>query len=1111
MRFSIALLVCWAAVQGRGAAEEPPVRLCEPWEAEYAGDNATGTQVVALWQFTAGAEAADSSGHGHELAFRGAKPVAGGRFGGGLESACGWPVADQGHQAMAKNDPRLSPKGAFTLEMWLQPKPELNQEYPESFLLDKKYVAHADYQVILGAADRGGARALRACLGFGNDSTTWYSEPLKYEPGKWYHAAFTYDGQGGGRFFVNGLPAGGATVSGRQSIAPGGHALSIGDRIGSHYHGFPGVIDQVRISSGALEFRRTRFELVSDRACFVRMESPAVVRFAATNLQRAPLTEAVVTVSLAGMAGKETKISDLGPGKTAAIDFAIDTTLRPDEYRLTAVLDARRPQPYQSRETFPVRIVPRQPPDRFPVVMWGVHGGVIEELPRLKRIGFTHALGPGADYSMIFEAGKPGAAGRPEAVAQTRRMLDEALANDMAVAASLSPASAMVGRQEFRRVDRQGQVQKREDVCGLSPELERFCYNVGASVAQSYGQFPALQAAMIHTEVRDHAGPCFHKHDFEAFRKAAGLDIPPEIGGPHGVNHARLPNFPADRVIPDDHPIYVYYRWYWKAGDGWNGLNTAVVRGLKSTGRTDLWTWHDPAVRVARVYGSGGEVDYLSQWTYSYPDPIRIGLATDELLATAAPLAPKQQVMKMTQIIWYRGQTAPEPKKPEDALGYQAAWEREQPDAPFITIAPMHLREAFWTKIARPIQGIMYHGYQSLVPCQPPTGYRCTNVQTQHELARLIREVVQPLGPMLRRVPGARSDVAMLESFASEMFAGRGTYGWGGSWIGDCWHVLQWAHLQPEIVLDETIAERGLEGYRVLVMPDCDVLTRRVAERVKAFQAAGGLVVGDERLCPAIKPDIVLPVVKRTGKAKEDKESLQAVAAKLRKELDGRYARAVDASAPDVIAYRRRYKDADYVFVVNDRREYGDYVGQHGLVMENGLPSDAVLSVRRGGVVYDLLAHRPVPARTQDGSLAMDVHLGPCDGRVYLIVPRAIETVRVQSPQDTKRGSAAVCAVEVLDAGGKPIEAVLPLEITIRDPEGRLAELSGSYAAIDGRVSLKLDIAPNDPPGVWTIEARDLASGRGAVGYLRVAGQQPWPPVRKPVPKSAAEAVQPKG
>lgn len=107
---------------------------------------------------------------------------------------------------------------------------------------------------------------------------------------------------------------------------------------------------------------------------------------------------------------------------------------------------------------------------------------------------------------------------------------------------------------------------------------------------------------------------------------------------------------------------------------------------------------------MASVYGSGGECDVISQWTYSYPDPIRIGLATDELLAMAAGAKHDQEVMKMTQIIWYRSQTAPPPKSDKDAVPYKARREKEIPDAQFITIAPMHLREAFWTKIARPIK-----------------------------------------------------------------------------------------------------------------------------------------------------------------------------------------------------------------------------------------------------------------------------------------------------------------------------------------------------------------------------------------------------------------------
>jgi hypothetical protein len=53
--------------------------------------------------------------------------------------------------------------------LWLQAKPELNQDYPMAFLLDKKYVAHDDYQLILDAPDKHGDRAFQANLGFGSD------------------------------------------------------------------------------------------------------------------------------------------------------------------------------------------------------------------------------------------------------------------------------------------------------------------------------------------------------------------------------------------------------------------------------------------------------------------------------------------------------------------------------------------------------------------------------------------------------------------------------------------------------------------------------------------------------------------------------------------------------------------------------------------------------------------------------------------------------------------------------------------------------------------------------------------------------------------------------
>jgi hypothetical protein len=1105
------LWLCFTPIltSGTWGAEAAP-QPADPWESTYAGEDATGKHVIGLWKFDAGKETEDSSGHGHTCVLEGASIKPKGRFGSALESARGWPVEDKRHRAMIKAHPDLSPKGPFTIEMWICPNRDLNEEYPDSILLDKKYASQNDYQLSLGPQNRTGTRSLRAWLGFGADSSMFYSRPMRFEAGTWHHIAFTYDGAGTGAFYVDGLPAGSSRVEGRKHVSPGTLGLSIGDRVGSYHHGFPGLIDEVRICNGVREFRRVRLEVISDRTVFLRME-PAILRFVVTNLQRENLAEAVVGFSLAGQAEKTMKIVRLASLESKEIEFPLDTHLRPDSYQIAVRLSLRSPRPLEMVETFKTRIVPRPLPDRFPVVMWG--GVRQEEIALMKELGFNHAVGVGCDFSKVWQAGKPTEPGRPDDIAQTRALLDEALANDFTVVAGLSPGHALLHHKELLRVNRIGQVDlKRPDICGLIPEIQKFCYNVGASVGKTYGRYPAFGAALIHTEVRDAANLCFHPHDFEAYRKATGRDTPPEVVNKHGVDYKRLPAFPASRVIPDDHPIYTFFKWFWKQGDGWNELNSAVHRGIKEAGRPDIWTFHDPAVRVARVFGSGGQVDYISQWTYSYPDPIRIGLAADELLATAAGAAHKQQIMKMTQIIWYRTQTAPLPKPGAQAPVFKAPWEIEQPDAPFITISPMHLREAFWTKIARPVRGIMYHGWGSLVPTNTPSGYRFTHPQTQHELARLVREVVRPLGPTLLQVPPVKSDVAFLECFASEMFAHRGTYGWGGGWAGDAYHVALWAHLQPEIIMDETIIQRGLDGFRVLIMCDCDVITQTMAERIRAFQAKGGIIVGDERITPAIKPDVLINSYKRTGQADVDRAALVTLAGQLRSKLDARYHRYLDSSNPDVIPYRRAFQGSDYVFVVNDKREYGEYVGQHGLVMENGLPSTTTLSIgRTEGIMYDLIEGRPVAVTREGDRLAARIQLGPCDGRLYLVCPRPIASLNLDAPRTAGRGSRARVSIEVRDSSGKPIEAVVPVEVTIRDAESRIAEFSGNYAAVGGRLELVLDIAANDPMGAWQIEARELASGQRAVQTMRVPGPTPWPPARKPIRKELVNPVQPTG
>ncbi len=1108
-------------------AAEESVRFQQKWFEPYAQADIKADYVLGFWSFDGSNPTRESAGRKLNGKLSGAKIASQGKFGKSLESFPGFPKspATPHRLYIAASKPLSSPSGELTLEMWIKPKKLAEGETGNAaILLDKKYVDHTDYQLKLWQKDRDGKQKLTALLGFGRETETWNSEPIVLEEGLWHHIAFTYDAHGTGSFFVNGYLRGSETVSGRGKIAAGTKGLSIGDRLGANYMGFNGWIDQVRISSKALEFRPLLFSRNPGRNAYVRYEGVKSISCTVQSLSREVLPRVEVAWRLDGVDQKPVFLRNMKPGEKREVVYQFDTSLRSDRYQLQAILSLKKnstdKNPYVMTTTHNLHLVNRKLKDRFPVVMWGAG---LKETDRLKEIGFTHALGLPVNYGLTLKAGKPTAAVTPEDFArfETSRLLDEALIQGISYAPNLYPGRyAEDFRKQWLRVDPKGKplTGRYHNINGLIPEAQKYCYNVGVSVSQTYGDYPAFGAALVQSEIRDHAAPSFSRYDYEAFRKASGLTIPISTGeknakavdldlvkqqkipahavSPHGVRYIRLKNFPADRVIPDDHPIYLYFRWYWKKGDGWNELNSQIVKGLKDgmpdSRKEDFWTWTDPAVRVASVYGSGGNVDYLSQWSYCYPEPIRIGTATDELLAMVKGAEQKQGVMKMTQIICYRDQIAPYPqtyqKRKQTPPEFTARWEREEADAAFPTLPPMMLREAFWTKFSRPIKGIMYHGWQSLVPMETKSAYRFTHPETQHELKRIIREVVEPLGPTMLHVPGIQSDVAYLESFASQMFAGRGTWGWGHRWLGDAYLACMYAGLQPEMIYDETIMQKGLDQYKVLFAIDCDVLTKSVAQAIQKFQQRGGIVIGDDHTCPAIKPDIILTGFQRTKDAQKDKRELQKTAKQIRNALQGKYTRYYDSSNPDVVIYRRAYKGADYLFAINDHREYGDYIGHHKLAMENGIPSESILKLKRKErtYLYDLVNHQQVKTKKSSEGISIPLELQPCDGTVLMAISQLIDHVKITAPKSVARAEDASISILVQDLYRKPIEAVIPVEVKINDASGKVAEFSGYYAAVDGQIEIKLNIAKNDPPGIWTIQTKELASGKISTEYLRV-------------------------
>jgi hypothetical protein len=96
-------------------------------------------------------------------------------------------------------------------------------------------------------------------------------------------------------------------------------------------------------------------------------------------------------------------VPELRPGEQYIIDLDIDTSLRPDTYRLAATVHVplsgqNGESPYHNTQGFEITIVPRPLPHTMPVVMWG---GGLDQIDWLSELGFTHCIATWVDFNKI--------------------------------------------------------------------------------------------------------------------------------------------------------------------------------------------------------------------------------------------------------------------------------------------------------------------------------------------------------------------------------------------------------------------------------------------------------------------------------------------------------------------------------------------------------------------------------------------------------------------------------------------------------------------------------------------------------------------------------------
>ena len=1070
---------------------------------------AAATEAPRIWDFTAGLPA---GGH----------LKSGAAIENGLVAGRSGDTADKGGFVL---DEPFTPQGAFLFEAEFVAEPPDTSEYApkaEGILWDDKFIVSG-----AKATNRGmqlqfhvlrGVWKPTLHVGYGDATAHVPGPEVALAGGESAKLSFLFGADGTVRWNFNGVEK--TSRTGRiGSIAPAaGQRPVIGNRGTSLYHPFGGRILRVAIEGRPpAPFAAN----VAGRAAFVRGEKDASLEVEIANLTGAAVDGVEVALESEDGAGEGMRPSGrvgstwlkaaspiqaaarslgaLPAGGTARFAVPVETRLTPGWRTLRLVLRGRAPDggAVACEQTLRVGIGP-EAPARLSALMWYAEA----EPKTIADYGFTHLL-----KNFRFHAGN-----LPDLeIAEAIGFLDEALVAGIRVLASfpfMTPPDAP--EDVFHRHSRSGEDRKhgakQRPCCEASnPDAVRYGREMAAAYADALSFHPAFSGVLPCSELRDQSYPSF-PHEAARYKVETGRDVPAEIDWRNRFEAtAAAQRFP-DGLVPEDDPVLSYYRWFWSGGDGWPGYVGAVAGEFRArTAHDGFFSFWDPAARCPPIWGSGGSVDMLNQWVYANPEPMNVAGPVEELFAMADG-RPGQKVGIMTQLICYRAQLAPK----ATALEHPPAWVVGRPDAEFPTIPPDSLQEATWSMLAKPVQAIMYHGWQTVFDTGSTRGYTYTCRESEARLKALLHDAVTPLGAMLPKLGREPSRVAVFESFTTAALGGPASWGWKAPAIT----FLQRARLDPRVVYEETILRDGLDGVRVLYAPQARFLTPRIVAAIRDWQAKGGLLLADTECLPALTPDIVVPVVSFDPPPESDhseevnamesggggiaeaqaatrraKAAMLAQADDLRRALNGRYAPRADSDTAEIVVYSRRWKDVDYVFAVNDRRTFGDYVGAWGKTMEKGLPQSGTVSVEDAAgairAVYELSRGGEVPFVRDAGRASVAVAFDTNDGRLLAFLPQRIATVEVTAPDEVAGGEAFDASFRVLDESGTPVAALLPVEIRLLDAAGR--EIGGGWMAAEGGVcSVRFATNLDDPKGDYRLACRDRASGFSASRVVRL-------------------------
>lgn len=606
---------------------------------------------------------------------------------------------------------------------------------------------------------------------------------------------------------------------------------------------------------------------------------------------------------------------------------------------------------------------------------------------------------------------------------------------------------------------------------GIShPEIVQEARRSTFEEVRAVAQVPAFRPYVLcNDDFSIYYGWDYSPHVLDRFRADTGLEAPRKMQKPAQFG-----------PIPDGDPWTTWFRW-----------TLININGAYNKAQTEGAVQARADVRIGPIPG-GMQIPLVQMWEPSQYPPYNFGEHGFNLLCSYYYNTYWQPMMTTTW--WMEIGRMGNRDLPEWCL----------PDT-FMTAG--YTRNNLFHFLAGGVKGLAYFTY----------GDR--NDNTWPEFGKLGR-MLKRIGPVQQALVPARRDIGLLNSFTSNCFEPGHTliqvYGY---------HNLVQGHFDVEPVSEDEIVAGRADQYKAILLYNVQYLPQSVYEALAAHAARGGLVLldtsvpfdlpGAQRLpvdigmgtehtlpMPPEGAHVSTPGIRDYGRA----ERIAVIQKALAEYVPPRF----DSPDPKVAAWRLEARGVPYTYFVNvhDGDEYmwlrermgAGHPGsgtpekkqevrewEQAETAKGPYTASVVMAPEGEGqrVPYDLVAMQPVPyKRLADGRYELALSMERFGGMLIAWLPESVQGLNLTVPDTAQLGRPWRARAVIM--GQRPLPGVLAVEFTLTDPNGKVYPVSGVRQATAGTAWFEWTPAENDPLGVWTLEAKELVTGKTSRGTVRV-------------------------